>query len=64
MKNIYALVFSDTHLGSKQSTTTIFNIVEQIKKYNAEKVIFIGDIVDLYVNEKNIKYYEYYKKNL
>ncbi len=53
---VYAILFSDLHLGSRQSTVTVESISGIIKKNNPAVVVYAGDTVDLFASEKNIKY--------
>jgi predicted phosphodiesterase len=53
---LYALLFSDLHLGSRQSTVTVESISGIIKKQNPTVVIYAGDTVDLFASVDNIKY--------
>ena len=51
---VYAIVFSDLHLGSRQSTVTMESIFGIIKKHNPTVVVYAGDTVDLFASVKNI----------
>ena len=53
---VYAIVFSDLHLGSRQSTVTVESISGIIKKHNPTVVVYAGDTVDLFASVKNITY--------
>jgi predicted phosphodiesterase len=53
---VYAVVFSDLHLGSRQSTVTAESISGIIKKHKPPVVVYAGDTVDLFASEKNIRH--------
>jgi predicted phosphodiesterase len=53
---VYALVFSDLHLGSRQSTVTVEIISGLIRKLNPPVVVFAGDTVDLFASKNNLRY--------
>lgn len=47
------LVFSDLHIGSKQSNLSVDKVITVVCGENPNKVIFAGDTVDLSVCESN-----------
>lgn len=57
------LVFSDLHLGSKQSTFSIEKLNKLVALYNPIQIICIGDTTDLYISEKYKKFYSEFPTN-
>lgn len=57
------LVFSDLHLGSKQSTFSIEKLNKLVALHCPTQIICIGDTTDLYISEKNRKFYSEFPMN-